>query len=332
MSTEIRLRYCVDAANTRTRIAVIDAALPTGDDPCPSKLLDFRGSEVTAMSTPDEGYGETIFSHADANEYERLQALSDALDPVTLSVLESLPSEVGPQWLELGAGNGSVARWMAERHPSVHVTGTDRSLRFLDPRGHDNLRFLCHDVTQDSFPDGSWDLIHARYLLCHLPERDYVHSATTRWLSPGGWLVLEEPALFPLHSARDDAYRRVSLGALEVLAQRLGTDCTDCALNLPIKSASLGLADISMQVTCPTITLGTPACTFWRLTLEHLKPAIAELPYVREEEVADVIDRLSQPGFLDLGMATITVTARKPCSGEPRDGSGAEEHRNGEQR
>ncbi|SFT43347.1 Methyltransferase domain-containing protein [Actinopolyspora lacussalsi subsp. righensis] len=268
------------------------------------------------MGTPNEGYGDTIFSHVDDNEYERLQALSDTLDPVTLSVLESLPSGVGPQWLELGAGTGSVARWMAERHPSAHVTGTDRSLRLLDSRGHDNLWFICHDVTQDSFPDSSWDLIHTRYLLHHLPERDHVHAAITRWLSPGGWLVLEEPALFPLHSARDDTYRRVSLGALEVLAQRLGTDCTDCALNLPAKSASLGLTDIDMHVTCPTITHGTAAGTFWRLTLEHLKPGIAELPYVREDEVADVIDRLSQPGLLDLGMATITVTARKPRSDE----------------
>ncbi|MEU1129933.1 class I SAM-dependent methyltransferase [Streptomyces sp. NPDC005900] len=252
------------------------------------------------------------YSHAGDEDQARLEALSEALDPITISVLEALPDTGDAACLELGAGNGTIARWMADHLPSAQVTATELDLRHLEAEGRKNLDFVRHDVTQDQFPEAAFGLIHARWLLHHLPVREHVLPEITKWLAPGGHLVLEEPALFPLQAAQDEPYRRVSLGALTVLAQRVGTDCGTPSLNLARKLAELGLSDVTMRVTCPTVAVNTPAGRFWRLTLQHLADDIAQLPDIHRDDVTTVIQRLSQPGFLELGMATITVTGTKP--------------------
>ncbi|MFC0040027.1 class I SAM-dependent methyltransferase [Actinomadura rayongensis] len=257
-----------------------------------------------------ERYGDTVFGHEDADERERLEALCAALDPVSFATLDALPRRPVRRCLELAAGTGSVARRLAERHPAAQVTATDLDLRFLDASDHPNLEYVRHDVTSDSFPDASFDLIHARYLLVHLPERDRVLADIARWLAPGGRLVLEESALFPLWAARDEAYRKVSLGVFTVLAERIGTDC-EWPLDLPYDVAGRGLTDVEMRITCPTAVHDTPMGRFWRMTIQHLGPAISALPGIGPDDVTTVIDRLSRPGLIEPGMATVTVTATR---------------------
>lgn len=201
---------------------------------------------------------------------------------------------------------------MADHLPSAQVTATELDLRHLEAEGRKNLDFVRHDVTRDQFPEAAFGLIHARWLLHHLPARERVLPEITKWLAPGGHLVLEEPALFTLQSAQDETYRRVSLAVLTVLAQRVGTDCGAPSLNLARALAGLGLSDVTMRVTCPTVAHDTPAGRFWHLTLQRLADDIAELPDIRRDDVTTVLDQLSRPGFLDLGMATITVTATQP--------------------
>ncbi|MEU1020657.1 class I SAM-dependent methyltransferase [Streptomyces sp. NPDC005904] len=137
------------------------------------------------------------YSHAGDEDQARLEALSEALDPITISVLEALPDTGDAACLELGAGNGTIARWMADHLPSAQVTATELDLRHLEAEGRKNLDFVRHDVTQDQFPEVAFGLIHARWLLHHLPVRERVLPEITKWLAPGGHLVLEEPALFP---------------------------------------------------------------------------------------------------------------------------------------
>ncbi|MBK0373078.1 class I SAM-dependent methyltransferase [Streptomyces sp. RB110-1] len=265
------------------------------------------------MTGKAESYGQKIFSHSAENERQRLAALSDVLDPVTISVLAALPLREEPRCLELGAGTGTVAAWMAAHLPGAQVTATDLDLSLITAHRPDNVRFVHHDITSDRFPAESFDLIHGRYLLHHVPDRDRVLGEIVRWLAPGGTLVLEDPAVFPLHAARDPLYRAVCLGAVEVLAQRIGSDCVDWALDLASKAGALGLTDVTVRVTCPTVSHDNAPGRFWQLTLAHLRPGLATLPGLGSREVAEVIARISRPDFLDLGMATVTTIATGPA-------------------
>ncbi|MFE0646326.1 class I SAM-dependent methyltransferase [Streptomyces sp. NPDC058877] len=265
------------------------------------------------MTTRTERYGDQIFSHTGTDEKARLTALADVLDPVSVNALSApVPGPVR-RCLELAAGTGSVALRMLDLFPSAHVTATELDLRFLEAIRGDRLDVLRHDITTDEFADGSFDVIHVRYLLHHLPTRAEVFARIVRWLAPGGRLVIEEPALFSLEAARDETYRRVSLGALHVLTDRLGTDCTHWGLDLPRTAAAHGLTDASLRTTVPTVAHDTPMGRFWRLTLDHLGPAIAELPGILPGDVPTILDRLSRPGLVEMGMATVTLTATKPA-------------------
>ncbi|MFE9258171.1 class I SAM-dependent methyltransferase [Streptomyces sp. NPDC006879] len=265
------------------------------------------------MTTRTERYGDHIFSHTRADERARLTALAEVLDPISLDALAAPASGPVRRCLELAAGTGSVARRMLDLFPTAHVTATEVDLRFLDAICEDRLEILHHDVTADGFPDGSFDVIHARYLLHHLPTREETFGRIVRWLAPGGRLIIEEPALFSLEAARDETYRRVSLGALRVLAERLGTDCTHWGLDLPRTATAKGLTDITLRTTVPTVTHDSPMGRFWRLTLAHLAPEIERLPGVLPDDTPTVLDRLARPGLVEMGMATVTLTAAKPA-------------------
>jgi hypothetical protein len=54
--------------------------------------------------------------------------------------------------------------------------------------------------TKFFLPD-SFDLIHARWLLCHLPEREDVLAEAVTWLASSGWIVTRDMDVFPVDSS-----------------------------------------------------------------------------------------------------------------------------------
>jgi chemotaxis methyl-accepting protein methylase len=48
------------------------------------------------------------------------------------------------------------------------------------------VRVERHDVAADPVPENAYDLIHARLVLVHLPERDRVLATLAAALRPGG--------------------------------------------------------------------------------------------------------------------------------------------------
>jgi SAM-dependent methyltransferase len=72
------------------------------------------------------------------------------------------------------------------------VTATDLETDFLAELSLPNLEVLRHDVRIDEFPERTFDLIHARTVLMHLPERMATLRRVVSWLAPGGWLLVED--------------------------------------------------------------------------------------------------------------------------------------------
>ena len=95
--------------------------------------------------------------------------------------------------MEVGAGSGSIARWMADQ-----VGATGRVLAVdLDPRwcrrdGRAQLEVRSLDLTAEPIPPGPWDVIHERLVLQHLPERLDVLKRLVDSLAPGGVLLVED--------------------------------------------------------------------------------------------------------------------------------------------
>jgi len=106
-------------------------------------------------------------------------------------------SELVPVWncLEVGEGGGSIAKWLCERVTSTgHVLVTDIDTRFLEQLRLPNLEVRQHNIVTDPLPERAFDLVHARLVLAHVPERNMALRKLISVLRPGGWVLLEELA------------------------------------------------------------------------------------------------------------------------------------------
>jgi SAM-dependent methyltransferase len=139
-----------------------------------------------------------IWQHDLAGEAKRLRLMSNILDPTSIDHLARLPLSEDWVCLEIGAGNGSLSRWLAARiGPKAKVIATDIAPELMDGITGNNVEVRKLDVVQDGLPANAYDLIMLRALLHHLPQRREVVVAMTRALKPGGWIFIQEPDFYP---------------------------------------------------------------------------------------------------------------------------------------
>jgi len=84
---------------------------------------------------------------ADDFERERLELLGRFMNPMTAARLDRLGVSPGWRCLEVGAGDGSVARMLVERvGSSGKVVATDLDPRFLGPARSAGAEIRRHDI------------------------------------------------------------------------------------------------------------------------------------------------------------------------------------------
>src|SRR3954469_7130089 len=131
-----------------------------------------------------------LLDNGGAEAPARLAALSDLFDDTTKRLLTDRGVDVGWHCLEVGAGNGTIAAWLASRvGASGTVLATDIDTRHLAPLAGPNLVVQQHDISTDALPEGAFDLIHIRLVLNNVPEWRQVMRKLVAALKPGGWLV-----------------------------------------------------------------------------------------------------------------------------------------------
>lgn len=126
-----------------------------------------------------------------------LDGIAGSLDTFTADRLaETVGSFPGRRCLELGAGNGSVALFIAEQvGPDGEVVAVDLDPQHIPP--HDRLNIIAADLAAGWLPAGPWDVIHCRLLLGHLPGRHELLAGWCQALAPDGAIVVEEYFLPP---------------------------------------------------------------------------------------------------------------------------------------
>ncbi|WP_457189216.1 class I SAM-dependent methyltransferase [Nocardioides sp. P5_E3] len=134
-----------------------------------------------------------LLTNAELETAERFAGLEAVFDPVTRGHLTRLGLAPGSRCLEVGAGSGSIARWMADQVGSTgRVLAVDLDPRWCRREGREQLEVRDLDLVRQPIPAGPWDVIHERLVLQHIPERLVVLARLVDELAPGGVLLIED--------------------------------------------------------------------------------------------------------------------------------------------
>lgn len=246
------------------------------------------------------------WEHADA----RLRALERTYDPGTIRRLTALG--VGPGWhcLEVGAGGGSVTRWLCHQvGPQGRVVAVDIDPRFLADLSEENLEIQCLDITSVPLPERHFDLIHVRAVLMHLPDRDRILQDLVAHLWPGGVLLAEEGDVFPIEGLGAGLYTDVWARCVESLIK--SGMAPRWPRRLPQDLEGLGLADVQAEIDVPMFPGGSPGTEFSRLTWTQLRDRILA-GGVAPEHLDQAIVELDDPQRWFPGWAMVAAWGRRP--------------------
>jgi ubiquinone/menaquinone biosynthesis C-methylase UbiE len=234
--------------------------------------------------TSKAGY---VLDQAWGAERDRLESLTSLYDARTLELCERLGASQGWDCLDAGAGTGSFALAMLERvAPTGTVTALDADARFLRPLEADGLLVLEADLTKAPLPVDRYDLVHARLVLEHLPERDDVLAALAAAVRPGGWLLIED---FDWSTALvidppDETHERVARACLQLFTANAYDAYYGRTLPRRLRAAALthvGTHAESVQVQAD-VEFGLPQ---WELLVEQLAPALLAHGLVEEPDL-----------------------------------------------
>jgi SAM-dependent methyltransferase len=261
-----------------------------------------------------------------ARHLDRLTALEEALDAGTVRHLEALGVGAGWHCLEVGAGAGSIARWLCERvGRGGHVLATDLDVRFVEAAllHQSNGTVLQHDLLRDRLPEASFDLVHARLLLAWLAEPGRGLARLVAALKPGGWLLAEEmDCISIVASGGREASSAVPvsdvLKALHTLLD--GQRAFDAAFGrrLHAELESAGLTRVRVEGRVGIWRAGSGAGHLWRLTLEQLREPVATSGPEGSDEIDRVIASCDDPRMQLMSPVTMAAWGRRPLEAASR--------------
>lgn len=251
-----------------------------------------------------------VFDTGEEAERQRLEAVTAFWDPFTLAQLEETGVGEGWRCLEIGGGTGSVAAWMQQQvGSSGHVVVTDLETRWLQRLAADNLEVLRHDVVADPIEESSFDLIHARLVLVHLPQRNEAIAKLVAALRPGGWLVVDDIDLLTLLVAHPvhPTWSKVLNAALTAL-ESVGLDIA-FGRKLPAVLHDAGLGDIDVQGM--VMPQRAPEAAPWLLpALEQIRELVISTGLATAAEIDQVTTELGNDASTLWVYPPIIVSAR----------------------
>jgi hypothetical protein len=251
-----------------------------------------------------------------ALEAERLTGLESVFDPATIDMLTATGVQPGWRCLVVGAGHGSIARWLAQRvTPGGLVVATDIDTQFLASSASPTLEVRRHDLVAESLEVDAYDLAHARKVLVHLVgHQQEAIDRLVRAVRVGGWLAIDDsdtstvgPA-DPAHPASaiftdvlDAAFDAVK-EHMDLLAGRHVSAMLDCHPDLEI---------VNIAITATMERGGSPFLTYTADATRVVLPPLIAMGKVSAASAEVFADAWRDPSFRFVTELRYQVLARK---------------------
>ncbi len=254
-------------------------------------------------------------------ERARMASLEASSDPGTTRLLDRIGVNARWHCLEVGGGGGSITRWLCERVGTAgSVVATDLDVRFLQMLDFPQLEVRRHDIVHDQIEQGRYDLVHARALLAHLPQRTAVLEKMVAALSPGGWILVEDVDFeFSIRASPDQvivvpatetgASARM-LAAMERAMRSAGID-PEYGRRLPAELLRLGLADVDAESRAGLMRGGSAQAELAVLTLTRLRERVLATGLVSDRDVEHAVASLQDPDFAVMAPTQVAAWGRK---------------------
>ncbi|MGW2051167.1 class I SAM-dependent methyltransferase [Streptomyces sp. NPDC001858] len=255
--------------------------------------------------TRSDGY---LLDNRQPEAGERFDAFAALFDPTTFRHLEGLG--IGPGWRcwEAGAGGTSVVSWLAKKvGPTGKVLATDIDTSRLTSVARPPVDVRVHDLGADEPPLEGFDLIHARLVLVHVPDRERALRSMVKALRPGGRLLVEDgdPALQPLlcpdeHGPEQQLANRLRHGFRKLLAGR-GADLS-YGRKLPRLLREAGLRRVEADAYFPVTS---PACAALEsATIRQIREELVRAGLATDEDIDRHLANVASGG-MDLATAPL---------------------------
>lgn len=268
-------------------------------------------------------YGQDVFRPEQPGEAERIDLGALAYDDLTLTRLRALG--VGPGWrcLDIGAGTGTVSRRLLREAGVAGVLAVDRDVRFLAERPVPGLDVLQADITAPAFAPGRFDLVHARFVLMHLPEPERMVSVLAGLVAPGGMLVLGDavdltsdrtaaPDRAPDGGAAADTPYAAAMRAMwQGLRGSIGTDVS-WVPSYPQLLRGAGLTTVGAEMYVPPLLRGSPISRFWADTWERSRASMVATGLIDGAGIDAAVRYLDSDACAALSAGMLTAWGRKP--------------------
>lgn len=261
---------------------------------------------------PAPGEDVYLFDAAWDRETERLRANEALWDEGTIERLDRLG--VGPGWscLEVGAGRGSIAHWLADRvGPGGRVVAADLDVDALRETARPPLEIRRLDIRTDELPADSFDLVHARMVLQHLEDPEAVMRRLVGTLKPGGQLFVEDTDALTLFrsAAAEDFLQDVHTAAYTVMEQ---TGYSMRGGHFDHRAAlRCGLLGISAEGRAVMVKGGSLQARMYVLWLEYLRPQLVEQGLLAHERIDEAVREMNNPSNHWLSQVLISTYGRR---------------------
>ncbi|MFL4903456.1 methyltransferase domain-containing protein [Streptomyces sp. MMS24-I2-30] len=262
--------------------------------------------------TRSDGY---LLDNQQTEAGQRFDAFATLFDPTTFRHLSDFGLGAGWRCWEVGAGGTSVVSWLAKKvGPTGTVLATDIDTSLLTEVSRAPVEVRVHDVGAEEPPGEGFDLVHARLVLVHVPDRERALRSMVQALRPGGRLLIEDadPALQPLicpdeSGPEQQLANRLRKGFRSLLAER-GADLA-YGRTLPRLLRESGLHEVQADAYFP---LTSPACAALEsATVRQIRDRLVTAGLATDEDIDQHLANVAGGG-MDLATAPmISAWGRK---------------------
>ncbi|MDX1395889.1 MAG: methyltransferase domain-containing protein [Gemmatimonadota bacterium] len=255
------------------------------------------------------------FDHEWEQERARLGALEAVFDPCSRRCIEEIDPQPGWRCLEVGAGGGSMTEWLCSVVGSEgSVVATDVETKFVSAIEAPNLEVREHDIVSDPLEMGSFDLIHTRAVLDHLPERDAVIARLVDALRPGGWLVVLGGDFSTVRatslSAPDAEFFDEAFATVVDAGRAVGFD-PRYGRRLGAALREAGLREVSVEGSIFEWDARHPLARLYSLTFQRLTPLVLETGRLTAGNLERLLAMMTDPDFHGLSNTLFAARGRK---------------------